>query len=113
MMGIIPRKIGNAIKWRKQRQKYLKNIQVLMDQIPSILGVLWLKNIINNQIMMFSKTIRLENGEIHGDNLFSATKATIPYDLYPLCEEHWIIGTPRNWNDWMTMNVVKMIVIEA
>ena len=62
MMGRIPRKIGNAIKWRKQRQKYLKNMQVLRDQIPSILGDLWLKNIINNQIIMFCKNITLENG---------------------------------------------------
>ena len=113
MMGRISRKMRNAIKWRKQRQKYLKKMQDFRDQIPSILGNLWLKNTINNQIMMFSKNITLENGYIHGDILFSATKATIPYDLYPLCEELWIIGTPRNRNDWITMNVVKMIVIEA
>ena len=37
-MGRTPRKIGNAIKCRKQRQKYLKNMQVLRDQIPYILG---------------------------------------------------------------------------
>ena len=62
MMGRIPRKIRNAIKWRKQRKKYLKKMQVLRDRIPSILGDLWLKNTINNQIMMFSKNITLENG---------------------------------------------------
>ena len=49
--------------------------------------------------MKFCKNLKLENKLMYGDNLFSATKATIPYELYPLCEEHWIIGTPRNRND--------------
>ena len=82
-------------------------------KIPSILSDLWLKNTINNQIIMFCKNITLENGYKHVENLFSETTAVIPYDLYPLGEEPGNTGTPTNRNDWITINVVKMIVIEA
>ena len=44
-----------------------------------------------------------------GDNLFSATKAMIPYYSYALGKQPGNIWTPRNKNDWITMNVVKMI----
>ena len=48
---------------------------------------------------------------MRGDNLFSASKAMIPYDANPFGEQPGNIGTPSNTNDWIAINVVKMIII--
>ena len=59
--------------------------------------------------MIFYKNLKLKNVQMLGDNLFSATKAMIRYYSYAQGKQPGNIGTPRNKNDWITMNVVKMI----
>ena len=88
-------------------------MQDLLEENSSFLRWFWFKDAINNVTMIFYKNLKLKNRNTCGDNRFSANKAMIPNDAYPLGEQPGNIGTPRNTNDWIAMNVVNMIGIEA
>ena len=62
--------------------------------------------------MIFYKNLKLKNRKTGGDYLFSANKVIITNDPYPLGKQPGNVGTPRNTNDGIAMNVVKMIGIE-
>ena len=88
-------------------------MQDLWDENSSFLSWFWLKQTINNLSLTFYKNVKLKKRHMCADNLFSTNNGMIPIDAYPLGKQPRNIGTPRNTNDWIAMNVVKMFGIET